>query len=79
MRWTRVYWETKNGTLIELSEMTDSHIHNCIVIIEKSIKAGNPWRQEALPYLKAELRDRLRNEEFCEAINSQYDSDNLYN
>lgn len=44
MRWTTVYWETKDGTLMELSEMTDSHINNCIAKIEKSIKSGKPWR-----------------------------------
>lgn len=75
MRWTTVYWETKNGTLMELSEMTDSHIKNCVALIEKSIKAGSPWRQEALSYLKAELIDRNRDNELCEMINSQYDSD----
>ena len=77
MRLTRVYWENKDGTLLELSEMTDSHIHNCIAKIEKSIKLGHPWRKEALPYLRAELKDREHsvNADYYEMINSQYDSD----
>ncbi len=60
MRTTTVYWETKDGQTLELSEMTTSHIKNCIAMIEKSIKAEHPWRKEALPYLRAELRDRER-------------------
>ncbi len=60
MRWTSVYWETKDGDFLELSDMTETHIRNCIAKIERSIKDGNPWRENALPYLKAELRDRER-------------------
>ena len=79
MRWTTVYWETKDGILIELSEMTDSHINNWIAMIEKSIKAGKPWRAGALPYLKQELRDRefRSNADYYEMINSQYDMDDF--
>lgn len=79
MRWTTVYWETKDGTLMELSEMTDSHINNCIAKIEKSIKAGKPWRAGALPYLRAELRDREHraNADYYEIVNSQYDMDDF--
>lgn len=55
--------------------MTDSHIHNCIAMIEKSIKLGHPWRVEALRYLRLELQDRHYDADFNEAINSQYDMD----
>lgn len=79
MRWTTVYWETRDGALMELSEMTDSHIKNCIAKIEKSIKARKPWRAGALPYLKQELRDRdhSRNADYYEMSNSQYDMDDF--
>lgn len=79
MRFTAVYWETKDGHLMALSEMTDSHIHNCIAMIERSIKAGTPWRVEALPYLRMELRDRWRlaNNDYYEICNSQYDMDDF--
>ena len=79
MRTTTVYWETKDGHLMELSEMTDPHIRNCIAMIEKSIKAETPWRVEALPYLRAELRDREHraNADYYEIVNSQYDMDDF--
>ena len=59
---TIVYWETKKGILINIRDMSDTHIVNCIRLIKKSIKEKNPWRVDALPYLKAELhrRDILR-------------------
>ena len=79
MRFTTVYWETKDGRLMSLSEMTDYHIYNCIAMIEKSIEAGTPWREEALPYLRAELRDRehLANMDYYEIGISQYDMDDF--
>ena len=79
MRFTTVYWETKDGHLMGLSEMTDSHISNCIAMIERSIKAGTPWREKALPYLRAELRDRefLANIDCDDIINGQYDMDDF--
>ena len=40
-------------------------------MIEKSIKAGKPWREKALPYLKAELKKRREYEE--KVINEYYD------
>lgn len=60
MFFTTVYWQTKDGQLLSLSQMSTTHIQNCIAKIEKSIEAGKPWREKALPYLKAELRDRNR-------------------
>ena len=59
-RCTVVLWETKDGRLMSLSEMTETHIMNCIAKIERSIRAGRPWRAEALPYLRMELSDRNR-------------------
>lgn len=75
MRTTIIYWETADKAVLPLSSMTESHIINCINKIEKSIRYGRPWRVKALPYLKQELRNRHRDEEYCEMINSQYDSD----
>ena len=60
MRFTRVYWETKDGRLLELYQMSTTHILNCIAKIERSISANKPWRVKALPYLKEELKDRWR-------------------
>lgn len=60
MRFTTVYWETKDGQLLELSKISTTHIRNCIAKIEKSIEASKPWREKALLYLKAELQDRNR-------------------
>lgn len=73
MRTTTVYWETKDRQVLELSDMTDSHIKNCIAMIEKSIELGYPWREDALPYLRAELRDRER-----EVNRELYDYDNYH-
>ena len=55
---TKVFWETKDGQILELCQMSTSHIRNCIAKIERSIKAGKPWREKALPYLKEELKER---------------------
>lgn len=60
MRFTRVYWETKDGRLLELCQMSTTHILNCIAKIERSVLANKPWRVKALPYLKEELKDRRR-------------------
>lgn len=57
---TKVFWETKDGQLLLLSQMSTTHIQNCIAKIERSIKAGKPWREKALPYLKAELSERYK-------------------
>lgn len=56
----KVFWETKDGQLLELCQMSTTHIRNCIAKIEKSIKAGKPWREKALPYLKKELSERYK-------------------
>ena len=56
----KVYWQTKDGQLIEIGLMSTTHIQNCIAKIEKSIKAGKPWREKALPYLKEELSERYK-------------------
>lgn len=58
MFFTKVYWQTKDGQLLLLSQMSTTHIQNCIAKIEKSIEANKPWRVEALPYLKEELKER---------------------
>lgn len=55
---TTVYWETKDRTLINIMDMSDTHIVNCIRLINKSIKENNPWRKDALPYLRNELKRR---------------------
>lgn len=55
---TTIYWETKDKTLINIQDMSDTHIVNCIRLIKKSIKEKNPWRVDALPYLKGELHRR---------------------
>lgn len=60
MFFTKVYWQTKDGQLLLLSQMSATHIRNCIAKIERSIKAGKPWREKALPYLKAELSERYK-------------------
>ena len=54
----KVYWVTKgtngcNGEKLLLSDMTTSHIQNCIA----KCKRDN-WRLSAIPYLKAELKQR---------------------
>lgn len=54
----KVYWQTKDGQLIEIGLMSTTHLRNCIALIEKSIKAGKPWRKAALPYLREELAER---------------------
>lgn len=55
----KVYWQTKDGQLLEIGLMSTAHIRNCIALIEKSIEANKPWRVEALPYLKEELKERF--------------------
>lgn len=67
MRLTKVYWQTKDGKQIELSEMSDGHIKNCIKMLQRSLEFGNIKdmnivceRRLALYYFKQELSERQR-------------------
>lgn len=52
----KVYWVNgRNGEKIEIKDMETSHIINSL----KKCKRQN-WRVEAIPYLEAELKRRLR-------------------
>lgn len=57
VRWTSVYWEGKDR-MYNLSDMTESHICNCVRMIGKSIKEGNPWRTGFLTWAEMELQCR---------------------
>lgn len=46
-------WQMKNGKCIRISDMSDSHIINCI---NKIIRED--WRVEYLPILKTEMYNR---------------------
>lgn len=45
-----VKWKTRDGRLIPLHHMTDTHIAHCIAMIERE----GHWRLAALPVLKQE-------------------------
>ena len=49
-------WVTNNGNIIGLKAMTDTHLANCI----KMIEGGRLNRKWALPYLKGEKKRRER-------------------
>lgn len=51
-------WVCKDGTEIPLSEMTTSHLNNCVAMIKRSVKFNKTWRVDALPYLYEELSKR---------------------
>lgn len=56
MRWTKVYWETRDGRKLELSEMSDRHIKNCLNMLRR-----NPEKnKQAIKWFEIELRDRNR-------------------
>lgn len=46
-------WETKEGNLIPIKEMSSYYIKNCINLIKKY-----NWRTQYLPYLENELKCR---------------------
>lgn len=48
------YWVMNDWEPIALKSMTDSHLKNCIRMIENG-RLNRPW---ALPYLKAEMKCR---------------------
>ena len=48
-------WSTKDGREMKLSQMTETHIRNCIKKCERE-----NWRLWALPFLQQELKKRIR-------------------
>lgn len=48
-------WVTRNGDRIPVSQMTDSHIRNCIRMIYRS---NGRWRRQYLHRLELELEIR---------------------
>lgn len=51
-------WETIDGKLMAIEDMSTNHIENCIKKILKSIKEGRNWRVSYLAPLREELLKR---------------------
>jgi hypothetical protein len=51
-------WVTKDGKRLRVSQMTTSHIINCINKIQRHMAHGKPWRTEYLERLNLELELR---------------------
>lgn len=49
----KVAWQTTDGRVIEIKDMTTSHISSSITKCKRQ-----KWRLEAIPYLEAELASR---------------------
>ena len=48
-------WKCRDKRRILVSSMEESHIRNCIAMIENSIARGRPWRAQYLERLRIEL------------------------
>jgi hypothetical protein len=48
-------WETRDGSIISITNMTTNHIKNCIRMI---YKANGNWRHDYLRLFEIELRRR---------------------
>lgn len=64
---TEPVWQCKDGTLIPISEMAETHINNCIAMIKRSIRNNEPWRVSYLNILKNELYNR-KTKSLCKKI-----------
>ena len=51
-------WRTKDGTDLKISDMTTSHIKNCINFIEKRVEEGVSLYASYIPLFKEELEKR---------------------
>lgn len=71
MRGGELAWECKDGTVMAISEMTTSHIKNCINLIKKSVNNDKPWR---LYYLEP-LLEELKNRQLFDALRNMPDED----
>jgi len=49
-------WVTQDGNHINISEMGDFHLNNCIAMIRRR----NGWREDYLPILESELERRSK-------------------
>lgn len=48
-----IVWETKNGELLNITDMETDHIKNCVKVIKE-----HNWRRVYLPIFIQELKDR---------------------
>ncbi len=48
-------WRTKDGSIMSVSEMTESHIQNCINMLERN---NHPYKGHYIAMFKNELSER---------------------
>lgn len=53
---SHLFWKTKDGNRMKVSNMTVQHLQNSIQLIKRK----SPWRKDWLPILEEELSSRIQ-------------------